>query len=80
MVFIFFLDQTNFLVTLRLQKRVHQLHQEEKRLQQEIDADSIRVGRLVGNMEELERFGREEYYMKRADEEIFVISDDESDD
>ena len=77
LVFFIFLDTTNLVVTLRLRHKVRTLHQQEERLRQEISDDSIRVGQLVGNLEELERFGREEYYMKRADEDIYVINNDE---
>lgn len=79
LVFFVFLDSTNLIITARLRHKVRDLHHQEEQLKQEIAADSIRVGHLVGNLEELERFGREEYYMKCADEDIYIINNDEED-
>ncbi len=40
---------------------------------EKIEADRNRLEELRTNNENLEKFAREQYLMKRADEEIFVI-------
>ena len=35
--------------------------------------DSARIEALGNNVENLERFAREKYYMKKADEDVFII-------
>lgn len=74
-VLIVFLDENNLFVTSRLRREVRELGQEEVALRDGIVQDSLRVNSLVGDVEALERYGREEYYMKRANEDVYVIED-----
>lgn len=73
LVIVLFLDENNLFVLHRLNKEVRTLHEEETQLQENIAADSIHVHNLVGDLDSLERYGREEYYMKRPDEDVFVV-------
>lgn len=72
-LFVVFIDQNNLLVTLRLQRQVNNLHAEERDLRAAMEQDSINAVSLVGDMNAIEHFGRENYYMKRPDEDIFVV-------
>lgn len=73
-VVILFLDQNNLLVTMKLGRQVSQLHSQEEELREAIVQDSINNAALKGNLDAIEHYGRENYYMKRADEDIFVIN------
>ena len=44
-----------------------------ERNKERIDADSRRLEQLKTNNKNLEKFAREQYYMKKADEDIFVV-------
>lgn len=70
---IFFVDEYNLMVTRRVSRQVEALHAEEKALQEAIVADSVANAELVGNLDAIEHYGRENYYMKRSNEDIFVI-------
>lgn len=72
-VVILFIDPNSLPVTLKLGRQVAQLHDEERELQEAIVQDSINNATLKGNIDAIEHYGRENYYMKRADEDIFVI-------
>ena len=72
-VVILFLDQNNLLVTMKLGRQVNQLHNQEEELREAIVQDSINNAALKGDLDAIEHYGRENYYMKRADEDIFVI-------
>lgn len=72
-VVILFVDQNNLLVTMKLGRQVAELKDEESNLRQAIVQDSINAATLKGNMDAIEHYGRENYYMKRSDEDIFVI-------
>ena len=74
LVFICFLDENNLMVTSRLHRTVHSLHQEEADLYKDFQADSAEACGLKNDRQAIERFGRENYYMKSADEDIFIIS------
>lgn len=72
-VVIVFLDQNNLLVTMKLSRQVSELNDEEQRLREAIVQDSINNATLKGNLDAIEHYGRENYYMKRANEDVFVI-------
>ncbi len=70
---ILFLDQNNLLVTMKLSRQVSALHDEEELLREAIVQDSINNATLKGNLDAIEHYGRENYYMKRPNEDVFVI-------
>jgi cell division protein FtsB len=72
-VLIFFLDEYNLMVTNRVKNEVRELHAEEEELKQAIMEDSLHNASLRDNLDAIEHYGRENYYMKRSNEDIFVI-------
>ena len=72
-VYIVFLDDYSIVATSRLKRQVRQLHEEEQALKDAIVADSVSAAELRDNLDAKEHYGRENYYMKRPDEDIFVI-------
>ncbi|MBR1549987.1 MAG: septum formation initiator family protein [Bacteroidales bacterium] len=72
-VVILFIDQNNLLVTMKLSHQVAELKEEEENLREAIVQDSINATTLKGNLDAIEHYGRENYYMKRANEDIYVI-------
>ena len=72
-VVILFVDQNNLLVTMKLSRQVSALHEEEEHLREAIVQDSINNATLKGNLDAIEHYGRENYYMKRPNEDVFVI-------
>lgn len=70
---ILFLDEYNLMLTHRVHKEVNQLHAEEAALKEAITTDSLNAANLKNNLDAIEHYGRENYYMKRPDEDIFVI-------
>ncbi|KWW31583.1 MAG: Septum formation initiator [bacterium P3] len=74
-VLIIFLDQNNLFVISRLRREVRHLRTEEKSARRAIVADSIHAVNLVTNLDTIERFAREEYLMKRPDEDVYIFND-----
>ena len=72
-VYIVFLDDYSIIATSRLKRQVRQLHAEEQALRQAIVEDSANAADLRDNLDAKEHYGRENYYMKRDNEDIFVI-------
>lgn len=70
---IVFIDPYNLVVTNRVKHQVRELHAEEEALREAIVADSASNAALRGNLDAIEHYGRENYYMKRPNEDIFVI-------
>lgn len=72
-VYMVFIDEYSVVATSRLKREVRQLHAEERELREAIVEDSLRAAEIADNPEAVERYGRENYYMKRPDEDIFVV-------
>lgn len=73
LVVIVFIDEYSLRVSSRLHRQVNELHTEEQALQRAIVEDSIANSTLRSSLDAKEHYGRENYYMKRSDEDIFVI-------
>lgn len=75
-LFLFF-DENNFFVMRSLRKDVRKLHQQEALMSKDMVADSIQANRLKYDLEAIERYGRENYYMKSENEDIFIVVPDD---
>ena len=70
----FFFDENNFFVSRSLRKDVGELNKTIDTLLVGIEQDSLQAGRLKDNMDSIERSGRERYFMKAKDEDVFIVS------
>lgn len=73
LVVILFLDTNNLMVTRKLHRQLSDLKAQEQELREAIAADSVASMALQDNPDAKERYGRENYYMKRKNEDIFVL-------
>ncbi|MBT8318429.1 MAG: septum formation initiator family protein [Lutibacter sp.] len=74
-VWMFFFDENSFLNHLEFDKEINKLNAEKEYYQKEINQDKELIEKLK-NKEELEKFAREEYHMKKENEEIYLIEYD----
>ena len=56
-------------------REIHQLKKDSKYYREKIIADSVRLVELHSSPEMLEKYAREQYLMKKDNEDIFVIVD-----
>ena len=56
-------------------EKIRVLENEIKHYQKEIEINQQKLDDLNTSKERLERFAREEYFMKEQDEDIFIIED-----
>lgn len=75
LLFYLFLGDNNRMLIIRLQRKVNDLQREATLLEESIVQDSLEAVQVIGSPEALEIYGREHYYMKRADEDIFIVKD-----
>lgn len=75
-VWIFFFSQYSLTDRFKLAGEISELEQDKKYYREQIVRDSIRLQELTTNRENLEKFAREQYYMKKKNEEIFVVIDE----
>tara|TARA_Y100000768_G_C23904891_1_gene647022 strand:+ start:715 stop:1026 length:312 start_codon:yes stop_codon:yes gene_type:complete len=75
LIWILFLDSNSVLVNIRLKSEINHLENQISQLKKEIDKDKKLISNLK-NLDSLERFGREKHFMKKQNEEIFIIEID----
>jgi len=72
-VFVVFIDENSVMKRLKLEREINSLKREIRHYQKLRDSSTQKLENLHSGKEELERIAREEYFMKKADEEIFII-------
>ncbi|MBO7440668.1 MAG: septum formation inhibitor [Bacteroidales bacterium] len=72
-VWMIFFDQNSVLVQMKIRKSINSLSAEKQYYMDLIARDSILLNELKTNDNNLEKFVREQYFMKAADEDVFEI-------
>ena len=72
----FFLDNYSYFDHLILNKEIDELEDNKSYYQQEIRKDSENI-KLLRNPDQVEKYAREKYYMKRDSEDIYLIEFEE---
>ncbi len=70
---IFLLDDYNILNQNKIQKEVNKLKQQKEFYISETERDSIELLNLKTNPNQQERFAREKFLMRKDNEDIFII-------
>lgn len=76
-IWMVFLDTNSWLIHRELNQEKQELLNNKTYFLKEIKKDKHTLQQLNDTIE-IERFAREEYYMKRANEEIFIIEYEDS--
>lgn len=71
----FFLDSNSWIIHHELDQEINELETNKEYYQKEIAKDKSTIEKLNDSFE-MESFARQQYYMKRADEDIFIIQYD----
>lgn len=56
-----------------MRSKINQLENEQKYYREKIEEDKRKKEELLGNRDNLEKFAREQYLMKKENEDIFII-------
>ena len=72
-----FFDNNNFIAQFRLNQTLNNLEMEKEYYLTEIEKDRQATFELMTDTLTLEKFGREQYLMKRDNEDIYLIVDEE---
>jgi len=76
-VWLSFFDSNNLLDRIQELHHLHQLEKDKKYYIERIDKDSKRLEQLKTNDKNLEKFAREQYLMKKEQEDIFIIVEED---
>jgi cell division protein DivIC len=72
-VWILFFDQNNLVDRHISLRRIRQLERDKHYFKESIKQDSTRMKELRTDNDNLEKFAREQYLMKRDNEDIYII-------
>jgi cell division protein FtsB len=72
-IWVGFFDQNNLVERNELSGRIKDLEKQKIHYQNEIVNNTRRIKELQSNPDNLEKFAREQYLMKKPDEDIFVV-------
>lgn len=73
LLFMLFLDDHNLITRWKMDAKIIELNKEYDYYENEIKENKFKLHELQTNDQYLEKFARENYLMKRSDEEIFII-------
>ncbi|MBC6997933.1 septum formation initiator family protein [Cytophaga sp. FL35] len=76
-IWMLFFDTNSLLIHLELKKEINKLEKQQEFLKQEIAKDKQILEKL-SDPDELEKFAREKYYLKKKNEEIYLIEYEDS--
>lgn len=77
LVWMLFFDPHNFIDQVRLNRTLNELEMEKQYYISQIEKDQQASFELITDTLTLEKFGREQYLMKRDNEDIYLIVDEE---
>ncbi len=73
LVWLLLFDQNNWVDRISDRKKLNQLKEEREYFIRKIEEDQRRLNELETNRENLEKFAREQYLMKRDNEDVFIV-------
>jgi len=76
-VWMVFFDTNSLRIHMELRNEIEKLEKQKKYLKEQIDQDKKVIEKL-SDPEELEKFAREQYYLKKKNEEIYLIEYEDS--
>ncbi len=75
-VWISIFDQNNLIDRFKLQSRINKLEKQKEHYINEIEQNNRKMEELQSSTDNLEKFGREEYLMKKKDEVLFIVEEE----
>lgn len=77
-VWMLFFDRNDLASQYEYRTQVQKLEQEKEFYTAEIEKAETELKSLTTNIQSLEKFARERYFMKRENEDVYVVMDDTS--
>lgn len=68
-----FFDQNNMVDRIKMTTEIKQLEEDREYYLEQVRKDSARLSELTTNKANLEKYAREQFLMKKPNEDVFVI-------
>ncbi len=75
LTWVVFFDENSIVSHQKNKKRLYELKQQEEYYKERIKTDKQKLEDLKEGEEKLEKFAREQYFMSKSDEDVFIIVD-----
>jgi cell division protein DivIC len=75
-IWMLFFDQNNLVDRIKMSSEIRQLENDREYYMEQIQKDSTRLDELTTNKENLEKYAREQFLMKKPDEDVFLVIED----
>ncbi len=72
-VWMFFFDQNSYFVHRELDKQINNLERDEAYYQENLQQETEKLNQLTENPAEIERIAREKHFLKKENEDIFIV-------
>ncbi len=72
-IWMLFFDQNNTVDRIKMSSEINQLEEDREYYLEQIQKDSARLSELTTNKENLEKYAREQFLMKKPNEDVFVV-------
>lgn len=73
LAWIIFFDENSFVAHSENKRRLYELNRQKEYYQERIEADKQKLEELNAGINELEKFAREQFFMSKPDEDIFIV-------
>lgn len=74
-VWMIFFDQNSYFIHKELDKEIQDLSKAQKIYQEKLEKETIQIHQMRTNAEEIERVAREKHYLKKENEDVFIIEE-----
>ncbi len=72
-IWLLFFDQNNMVDRMKMSGEIRQLEQDEQYYLEQIRKDSTRFHELTTDKDNLEKYAREQFLMKKENEDVFLV-------
>lgn len=72
-IWMLFFDQNNMVDRMKMSGEIRQLEDEREYYREQIKKDSTRLHELTTDRDNLEKYAREQFLMKKENEDVFVV-------
>lgn len=74
LVILFFFSDSSIPKRMKQESQIKDIQTQIELYKQQIDVDKEKLNELQSNRDDLEKFARENFFMKKENEEIFIIA------
>jgi cell division protein FtsB len=76
-IWMLFFDQYNMVDRIKMSSEIKQLQEDREYYLEQIKKDSARLHELTTDRENLEKYAREQFLMKKPNEDVFVVVEEQ---